>query len=55
MKNSSSLNISKEIKNFLIASKNDLHVNEKDVDDICKNYRFFGELLKRHSLNATPD
>lgn len=47
--------ISRKIKNFLITSKNDLHLNEKDIGAICRNYFFFAELLKRQSLKATPD
>lgn len=57
MKNSCSSmdKISREIKNFVISSKNDFHINDRDVDAICRDYFFFGDSLKRHSLQATPD
>lgn len=52
---SSTDKISRDIKSFLIASRNDLRINEQDIDTICRNRFFLAELLRRHSLHATPD
>lgn len=47
--------ISRDVRRFVMTSKDDLYIQEKDIDVISRNYLFFNELLKRHSLNTTAD